>query len=180
MGPKNVFWLKFPRILRFFWDLTLTLLIIPKDAVFAEMLVFSNIFGFPAVSLAPECTKTVNFSCIPFVPKCKILKYFSETVFFLLQIVSGKVSSSQTIFGGVRAQKITKMGHFMDTEPTQNTLKIFDVTTTYAIVMKLTTDIYLNNGVHLVKSWGLSHRVYKVVNKKTLKMSQKINFFDHF
>ena len=68
----------------------------------------------------------------------------------------------------------------MDTEPTQNTLKIFDVTTTYAIVMKLTTDIYLNNGVHLVKSWGLSDRVYKVVNKKTLKMSQKINFFDHF
>ena len=68
----------------------------------------------------------------------------------------------------------------MDTEPTQNTLKIFDVTTTYAIVMKLTTDIYLNNGVHLVKSWGLSHRVCKVVNKKTLKMSQKINFFDHF
>ena len=68
----------------------------------------------------------------------------------------------------------------MDTEPTQNTLKIFDVTTTYAIVMKLTTDIYLNNVVHLVKSWGLSHRIYKVVNKKTLKMTQKINFFDHF
>ena len=112
MGPKNVFWLKFPRILRFFWDLTLTLLIIPKDAVFAEMLVFSNIFGFPAVSLAPECTKTVNFSCIPFVPKCKILKYFSETVFFLLQIVSGQSFIKSNNIWGSKSPKNHKNGTF--------------------------------------------------------------------
>ena len=70
--------------------LGLTSLIIPKDAVFAEILVFSNIFGFPAVSWAPIWNKTVNFSCISFEPKFKILKYFSDTVFFLLQIASGQ------------------------------------------------------------------------------------------
>ena len=38
-----------------------TLLIIPKDAAFAEILVFSNIFGFLAVNWAPKWTETVNF-----------------------------------------------------------------------------------------------------------------------
>ena len=57
----------------------LTLLTIPKDAVFAEILVFSNIFGFPAVNWAPKLTDTVNFSCIPVEPD------FSNTVFFLLE-----------------------------------------------------------------------------------------------
>ena len=57
----------------------------------------------------------------------------------------------------------------MDTESTQKFLKIFNVTTTYAIVMKLITDIYHNNVIHLVKSWGLSPRMYKVVIKKLSK-----------
>ena len=81
----NVFWLNFTRILRFFWDLALTLLIIPKDAAFAEILVFSNIFGFPTVDWAAIWTKTVNFNYILFEPKVKILKDFSNTVFFLLE-----------------------------------------------------------------------------------------------
>ena len=42
--------------------------------------------------------------------------------------------------------------------------------------MKLTRDIYLNKFFHLVKSWGVSHRVYKGINKQTLNKSQKINF----
>ena len=33
---------------------------IPKDAGFPEILVLSNIFGFPAVNWAPKRTKTVN------------------------------------------------------------------------------------------------------------------------
>ena len=34
--------------------------------------------------------------------------------------------------------------------------------------MKLTINIYLNKVFHLAKSWDVSHRVYKDVNKKTL------------
>ena len=33
---------------------------IPKDAGFPEILVLSNIFGFPAVNWAPKRTETVN------------------------------------------------------------------------------------------------------------------------
>ena len=38
-------------------------------------------------------------------------------------------------------------------------------TTTYAILMKRTTDIYLNKFFHLAKFWCLFHREYKNVNK---------------
>ena len=90
LGPKNVFRLNFPIIVWFFWDLGLTLLIIPKDAVYAGILVFSNIFGFLTVNWAPKWTEIVNFSCIPFEPKFKILKDFSNTVFFLLENTYGQ------------------------------------------------------------------------------------------
>ena len=47
----------------------------------------------------------------------------------------------------------------MDIESIQKTLKIFHFTTTYATLMKLATDIYLNKVFHLAKSWGVFHRV---------------------
>ena len=40
--------------------------------------------------------------------------------------------------------------------------------------------IYLNNVFQLAKSWGVSHRLYKGVNKKTLKMRKKKNFLAQF
>ena len=42
--------------------------------------------------------------------------------------------------------------------------------------MKITADIYLSKVFQLAKYWGVSHKVYEGVSKKTLKMSQKINF----
>ena len=63
---------------------------VPKDVVFAKILVFSNIFGFPAVHQAPKWNKTVNFGCLPFKLKFKILKDFSNTVFVLPEATSGQ------------------------------------------------------------------------------------------
>ena len=52
-GPKKcLFLLNFTRILGFSWDLGLILFDIPKDVVFPEILVLSNIFGFLAVNWA--------------------------------------------------------------------------------------------------------------------------------
>ena len=65
LGPQ-FFFFSFTRTLLFFWDLGLTLFHIPKDVVFAEILVFCNIFGFPAVNWAPKWTKTLKFQCVPF------------------------------------------------------------------------------------------------------------------
>ena len=137
--------LNFTRILWFFWDLRLTLFDIPKDVVLAEILVLSNIFGFPVVNWAPKWTKTVNFGCVSFEPKFKILKDFSNTAFALLEdYLCSKCQQDLTIFGGVRAQNPQKGGHFMDAESIRKTLKMFTFTTTTAILIKLTTNIYLN------------------------------------
>ena len=65
----------------------------------------------------------------------------------------------------------------MDSESIQETLKIFNFTTTYATLMELTKNIYLNKVFHLVKSWGVIHRVKEGINKKTHKMRQKTVFW---
>ena len=64
----------------------------------------------------------------------------------------------------------------LNAESIQKSLKTFDFTTTYAILMNLTTDIYLDKIFELETSWGVFHKVYEDINKKALKMSQKINF----
>ena len=117
-------------------------------------MVFSNIFGFLAVNLAPKWTETVNFSWIPFEPKFKILKDFSNTVFFLLETTYGKSFSKIKQYLGAH-----EIAHFMDTESFQKTLKIFNFTTTYAILMRLTKDTYLNKVFYWAKSCGVSRRV---------------------
>ena len=133
-------------------------------AVFAEIFGFSNIFGFlTSGKLGPKMNQNCKIRCVSFEPKFKILKDFSNTVFVLfetgLDLLWSKFQQDQTIFGAVKAQKITKRGHFMDAKLIQKTLKIFNFTTTYAILIKLTTDIYLKKVFHLGKSWGLSHSV---------------------
>ena len=47
----------------------------------------------------------------------------------------------------------------MDAETIEETLKIFNFTTTYAILMELTKNIYLNKVFHLAKSWVVIHGV---------------------
>ena len=76
-----------------------------------------------------------------------------------------KVSAKSNNILGIKGPKRSQ---FMDTESIQETLKIFDFTTAYAMLMRLTTDMYLNKFFPLAKSWGLSHKMYESVNKKSL------------
>ena len=155
---------------------------IPKNVVFAEILVFSNIFGFPAVNWAPKWNKTVNFGCLPFELKYKILKYFSNFVFpntnWRPPLV--KISAKLNNILGKKGQKNPRKG-FMDAESIPKSLKNFNFTTTNAILMKLITNIHLKV-FHLAKSWSVTHKVQEDINKKAHKMSQK-DFWrnsDHF
>ena len=77
--------LNLTRIMWFIWDLRLTLFDIPKGVVFPKILVLSNIFGFPAVNWASKLAKTVNFGCVPFESRFRILKDFSNLVVVLLE-----------------------------------------------------------------------------------------------
>ena len=49
---------------------------------------------------------------------------------------------------GVRAQNPPQKGYFVDADSVRKTLEIFDSTTTDAILMKLTTIMYLHESVN--------------------------------
>ena len=46
----------------------------------------------------------------------------------------------------------------MDAESVQKTLKIFNLTTTNAMLIKLTTIVYLHETFILEKNWGVTQR----------------------
>ena len=110
---------------------------------FAEIFVFSNYFGFSAVNWAQKWTKTVNFECVSFEPN------------FEMENVPARSNNICENKGKINP----KRSHLMNAESIQKILKIFNFTTTYTIMMKLTSDIYLDKVFHLVKSWGVIHKV---------------------
>ena len=142
------------------------LLIIPKDPVFAEVLVFSNIFGFPTVNCAPIWTQTVNVNCIPFEPKF-------DTYWRLFLV---KVSARSNNIWGIKGPKNTKKGRFHGCWiNTKKKLKIL-ISQPHMLYWWILPHIYLNKVFQLAKFWGAYHRVYEGVNEKSLKMNKKINF----
>ena len=54
-----------------------------------------------------------------------------------------KFQQTRAIFGGEKAQKPPKRGHFMDAASPRKHLKIYNLTTANATLMKLTTIMYL-------------------------------------
>ena len=59
-------------------------------------------------------------------------------------------------------------------------LIIRNLATTNAIVMKLTTIMYLHKTFNLAEDWGVNDKTQAGVNKKPLKMSRKISFLPQF
>ena len=55
-----------------------------------------------------------------------------------------KFQQNGALFWGERAPKPPKMGHFMDAAPPRNNLKFYNLGTTNAIKMKVTTLMYLH------------------------------------
>ena len=109
------------------------------------------------VNWALKWNITVNYRCVPFEPKFKILKDFSNTVFVILEdYLWSKFLQDRKIFGGVRAKNLPKkaISRMLNQYET-----LFTFTTTNAILMKLTIDIYLNKVFHLAEFWGVTHGV---------------------
>ena len=56
------------------------------------------------------------------------------------------------------AHKSPKSGHFMDAALPQKYLKIYNLTTTNATLIKLTTIMYLQKTFNLEEDLGVTHR----------------------
>ena len=81
-------------------------------------------------------------------------KNFKKCFCFLEYYLWWEFRQYWTIFGGVRAQKPPKKGHFVDAESVLKTLKVFDLTNTNSILMKLTTIMYLHERVNRKALWA--------------------------
>ena len=99
-------------------------------------------------------------NCKTWVPsiyiKIKIFEGFFKQYFSHWRLPLVKISARLNNVWGVRAQKILKKGDFMDAESMQKT---FNFTTTNTILVKRTTDIYVNKVFHLAKSRSVTHKV---------------------
>ena len=110
-----------------------------------KILVFGSILGLLEENCAQQWTETINFGYNLFPLKLLILKDCLETVFVLWNTyLWSKFQQTWVIFVGERAQKPAKRGHFMDAASPQKYLKISNLTTTNATLMKLTTIMYLH------------------------------------
>ena len=132
------------------------------------------VFGFP-VNWAPTLTKTVNLGWVPFESKYAIL------LDILLDTTSGQNFNKIEQYLGEYWSKPTPTplengSPFMDSEVMQKTLENFNFTITNARLIKLTTKKYLNKTFHLAKPWGITHRMYKGVNKNLAKSAIKSIF----
>ena len=108
--------LSIPRI-----NLGFMLLDSPKNAVFAQILVFSNILVFLGVHWIWKWTKIVTFGCVPLQSKFKVFERFFKSWFSLHETyLWWKFQQDWIIFG---AQTPTRKDHFMDAESVQKLWK---------------------------------------------------------
>ena len=115
-------------------------------------MVFGNILSFLEVNLAQKWTKTINFVYVLFPIKHLILKDCSETVFVLWKMYLWlKFQQTGVMFAGERAQKPPKRDYFMDAGSPRKHLKICNLTTTNAALMKLTIIMYLHKAFNWQK-----------------------------
>ena len=98
---------------------------------FAEILVFSNIFGFLAVNRAPKWIQWIeSLAAFHSSQNSKFSRIFQTPCFPYWRLPMVEISARSNKIWGVRAQKIPKMGHFMDTESIRKTSNTSNFTTT--------------------------------------------------
>ena len=72
------------------------------------------------------------------------------------------------------------MAQFMDAALPRKLLKIYNLRTTNAMKIKLTTIVYHHETFHLKKYLGVTHWAWEGVAKKPLKKRPKIGFLAPF
>ena len=83
-------------------------------------------------------------------------------MFLFARVISlVRISAILDNIGGARAPKPAKNGYFVDADSVRKTLEIFNSTTTNAILIKLTTIMYLHESV----------------NRKAVRIRNSFSFF---
>ena len=97
--------------------------------------------------VCPVSAETFNFE-----------RMFKDSLFFMRHCLWSKFQQTRAIFRGTMASEIPKKGPFHGCWLPQKHLKIYNLTTTNATLMKLNTIFYLRETFNLAKDWGVTHR----------------------
>lgn len=95
-------------------------------------------------------------------------RFFKHCFRLLIYYLWSKLQQNRTIFGGLKAQNHLKNGLYMKADLVCKALKIYNLVTTNAILMKPIAIMYLQ--------WSRNSRNVSGINEKSLRMSLKINF----
>ena len=167
--PPPLSFLKKPFLLKWFlWDVALTLFDVPMD-------IGRNFSFWFSSKLGPNIDQNCKLRVGPiWVKICNLIGYLIGYYLW------SKFQQGWTIFVRVLVQTHPtppeKGSPFMDSEVIQKTLENFNFTITNARLIKLTTKKYLNKAFHSAKPWGITHRMYKGVNKNLAKSAKKSIF----
>ena len=69
-----------------------------------------------------------------------------------------KISANSSHIYGRKGPETFKRGDFMDAVSPRKHLEMYNLTTTNATLMKLTTIMYLHKTFNLAEDWGVTHR----------------------
>ena len=125
--------------------LILTYLDSPIAEVFPH---YSLSFSILAIFRGKRVVKVQTFGPSLFHKNSDPSIFFQTMFLFVRVLVLVRISTILDYIWGSKGQKPPKKGHFMDTELVRKTLKTFNLTTTNAILMKLTTIMYLRESVN--------------------------------
>ena len=88
------------------------------------------------------------------MPEPNLSKKFQKLFLFAGVLPLVGVSAILDCIWGSKAQKPPKKGHLVDAESVLKTLKVFNLTNTNSILMKLTTIMYLHERVNRKALWA--------------------------
>ena len=113
-------------------------------------------------------------------PLLGIFRTISKTVTYVIFRLAlhhwWKFCINQTWFGPVIYQKPPKSSQKCCFLVVRENLKIYNLTTTNAIPMKLTTIMYLQETFHLAKNWDVTQRAKEGGVQKLLNPNHKMRF----
>ena len=146
----------FLSILQEFCDLSRMLFDSHKNVVSGKNFAFWKYFRFSGGKLGdqnhqlwvrPISAQTLNFE-----------RLLRDYLFLMKYVPQVEISTNLSHISAERAQKPPKRGHFMDAALPRKHLKIYNLTTTNAVLMKLTTIISLHKTFILAEDWGVTRR----------------------
>ena len=128
-----------------------------KNAVFGKILVFGNIFAFPGINWVQNGPNHHFWICLISALTLNFERLFRGCLFFI-RLLLVRISANSSHIWGRKGPGIPQKQPFCGCCIAKKHFKLYNLTTTYATLMNLTTIMYLHKVFNLAKDWTVTHR----------------------